>query len=104
MFNPQLLVPVVAQSSSSDGGSAVSLIVIVAIFGGLFLFMSFRQRRRMRDVEAFLGTLAVGDEVRSAGGVLGTIERLEEDHVVLLSETTTLRLAKRAIVAREDTP
>lgn len=98
MFIPQL----VGQSSSNDGGSAFSLIVIVAIFGGLFLFMSYRQRRRMRDVDAFLETLAVGDEVRSAGGLLGKITTLGEDHVVLKSEGTTLRLAKRAIVARVD--
>ena len=96
------IAPVIGQSSSSDGGSLVSLIVIIAIFGGLFLFMSYRQRRRLRDVDAFLETLAVGDAVRSAGGLIGTIKSLDGDDVVLRSEGTTLRLAKRAIVSRVD--
>ena len=96
------IAPVIGQSSSSDGGSLVSLIVIIAIFGGLFLFMSYRQRRRLRDVDAFLETLVVGDAVRSAGGLIGTIKSLDEDYVVLRSEGTTLRLAKRAIVSRVD--
>lgn len=95
---------IIAQSSSNDGGGLVSLIVIIAIFGGLFLFMSYRQRRRMREVDAFLETLTVGEEVRSAGGIIGTIRSLTDDQVVLDSEGTKLRLAKRAIVSRTEQP
>lgn len=80
----------------------MNLIVIIVIFGGLFLFMSLRQRKRLRDRTAFLATLQVGDEVRSYGGVLGTVESLDEEQVVLVSDGTRLRLVRAAIAARID--
>ena len=69
----------IAQSSGEAG--AFNLVLIVVIFGGLFLFMSLRQRKRLRERNAFLETLAVGDLVRTYGGVIATIESLTEDEV-----------------------
>ena len=90
----------IAQSSGDAAGGAFNLLFILVIFGGLFLFMSLRQRRRVRERNDFLGTLDVGDTVRSYGGVLGTIEEMTDDEVVLVSEGTRLRLVKAAIAAR----
>ena len=89
-------------AQASDGGSsgAFSLLLIVVIFGGLFLFTSVRQRRRVRDRDAFLETLAVGDEVRTYGGVIGNVEAIEDEHVLISSEGTRLRLVRAAIAAR----
>lgn len=91
-------------AQASDGGSsgAFSLLLIIVIFGGLFLFTSFRQRRRVRERDAFLETLAVGDEVRSFGGVVGRVEALDDEHVVISSEGTRLRLVRAAVAARVD--
>jgi preprotein translocase subunit YajC len=88
----------IAQTSSEAG--ALNLVLIVVIFGGLFLFMSLRQRRRLRERNAFLETLAVGDEVRTYGGVLATIQSITDDEVIVVSEGTTLRLVRAAIAAR----
>ena len=85
--------------TSSDGG-ALNLVLIVVIFGGLFLFMSLRQRRRLKERNAFLETLAVGDRVRTYGGVIATVRSMTEDEVVVVSEGTSLRLVRAAIVAR----
>ena len=92
----------IAQSSGEAAGGAFNLLFILVIFGGLFLFMSLRQRRRVRERGDFLSTLAVGDIVRTYGGVLGTIEQLDDEEVVLTSEQTRLRLVKAAIAARID--
>jgi preprotein translocase subunit YajC len=90
----------IAQASNDAAGGAFNLVLIVVIFGGLFLFMSLRQRRRLRERNEFLGTLKVGDLVRSFGGVIGTVESLDEEQVVLVSEGTRLRVARAAIAAR----
>ncbi len=90
----------IAQSSGDASSGAINLILIIVVFGGLFLFMSLRQRRRLRERTEFLSTLAVGDEVRSYGGVIGTIEWLDEEQVVVVSEGTRLRLVRAAIAAR----
>ena len=93
----------IAQSSGEAAGGAFNLLVIVVIFGGLFLFMSLRQRKRVRERDAFLSTLEEGDLVRSYGGLLGTIETLTEDELVLVSEGTRLRLLRASIAAKVDT-
>ena len=93
----------IAQSSGEAASGAFNLLLILVIFGGLLLFMSLRQRRRVRERNDFLSTLKVGDTVRSYGGVLGTIEELDDEEVILASEGTRLRLVKAAIAARIDT-
>lgn len=92
----------IAQASDGGNSGAFSLLLIIVIFGGLFLFTSFRQRRRVRERDAFLETLAVGDEVRSFGGVVGRVEALDDEHVVISSEGTRLRLVRAAVAARVD--
>jgi len=91
---------IIAQASESSSNGAFSLLLIVVIFGGLFLFSSLRQRRRVRERDAFLETLTVGDEIRSYGGVVGTVESLDDIHVVISSEGTRLRLVRAAVAAR----
>jgi preprotein translocase YajC subunit len=93
----------IAQTSSDASGGAFQLLLIIVIFGGLFLFMSLRQRRRLRERNEFLSTVAVGEEVRTFGGVVGTIEWMDEEQVVLVSEGTRLRLVRAAIAARIST-
>lgn len=90
----------IAQSSSDAASGAFNLLLIAVIFGGLFLFMSLRQRKRLRERNDFLGTLAVGDLVRSYGGVIGTVETLDEEEVIMVSEGTRLRVVRAAIAAR----
>ena len=54
--------------------------------------------------EGVLGDLRVGDEVLTAGGIYGTISRLDEDQVtVLIAPKTEVLVARRAIagVTRE---
>jgi preprotein translocase subunit YajC len=89
-----------AQNSGEASSGALNLLLIIVVFGGLFLFMSLRQRKRLRDRTEFLGTLQVGDRVRSYGGVVGTLESVDEEQVILDSEGTRLRLVRAAIAAR----
>jgi preprotein translocase subunit YajC len=54
-----------------------------------------------------LGDLRVGDEVLTAGGIYGTISRLDEDQVTVeIAPNTEVRVARRAIagVTREPEP
>ena len=89
-----------AQNSGDASSGALNLVLIIVVFGGLFLFMSLRQRKRLRERTEFLGTLQVGDLVRSYGGVVGTLEIIDGEQVILESEGTRLRLVRAAIAAR----
>lgn len=91
----------IAQSSSGDSGLG-SLLIIVIIFGALFMFMSYRQRKRGRERAEFLDSLQVGDEVRTIGGVIATIESIDDEALVVVSWGTRLRLVRGSIAARVD--
>ena len=93
----------IAQSSSSDSGF-VNLAIIVLVFGGLFVFMSYRQRKRGRQRAEFLTTLNSGDEVRTYGGVVGTIDSIDDEHLVIVSEGTRLRIVRAAVATKVDNP
>jgi len=74
----------------------------------LFWFLLIRpQRRRQVESDRMLGSLAVGKEVVTAGGLYGTITGMEEDEVRLeIADGVEVRVAKRAIagVLSEDEP
>ncbi|HAZ27999.1 TPA: preprotein translocase subunit YajC [Candidatus Acetothermia bacterium] len=79
--------------------SIIPLIVMLVAFAAIFYFLLIRpQRRRQKEHRDLLGSLKRGDRVMTAGGVLGTIEEIAEDSIVLTVEDGKLRLSKGSIV------
>jgi preprotein translocase subunit YajC len=76
------------------GGYIFILVILV-----LMWFLLIRpQRRRQQDSERLLGSLEVGQEVVTAGGLYGTITALDDDEArVEIADGVEVRLAKRAI-------
>ena len=91
---------------ASSGGSGFFLVIIVA-FLLLWLIVVRPQRKKQNRQQQMLGDLRVGDEVLTAGGIYGTVSRLEEDQVTVeIAPKTEVRVARRAIagVTREPEP
>ena len=91
---------------ASSGGSGFFLIIIVA-FLVLWLIVVRPQRKRQTQQREMLSDLRVGDEVLTAGGIYGTVSRLDEDSVTVeIAPKTEVRVARRAIagVTREPEP
>jgi preprotein translocase subunit YajC len=76
-------------------GGYIFIIVILI----LMWFLLIRpQRRRQQDSQRLIDSLAVGDEIVTAGGLYGTITDLEEDEArVEIADGIEVRVAKRAI-------
>jgi preprotein translocase subunit YajC len=76
------------------GGYIFILVVLV-----LMWFLLIRpQRRRQVESQRLLDSLAVGQEVVTAGGLYGTIMGLDGDEVRLqIADDVEVRVAKRAI-------
>jgi preprotein translocase subunit YajC len=82
---------------ASGGGAAVLPIIILA-FAALWLIVIRPQRRRQSQQQRMVSELHVGDEVLTAGGIYGTISRLDEDEVTVeIAPGTEVRVARRAI-------
>jgi preprotein translocase subunit YajC len=76
------------------GGYIFILVLLVAMW-----FLLIRpQRRRQMEAQRLLQSLAVGQEIVTAGGLYGTITALVDDEArVRIADGVEVRVAKRAI-------
>ena len=72
-----------AQSGQAQGGGIESMLLIVVMFGVLYFLMIRPQMKRAKEHKAMVETLQKGDEVVSAGGILGKVARINENYVTL---------------------
>ena len=81
----------------ADFSIFIFLGLMIAVF---WLFAIRPQRKRMREQEELTESLAIGQTVRTIGGIEGVVESLDESSVVLRVEDGKLRVTKRAIGSR----
>lgn len=82
---------------ATSGGAGFFLIIIIG-FAVLWLLVVRPQKRRQNEQKRMLSDLRVGDEVLTAGGIYGTVTRLEEDAVTVeIAPQLEVRVARRAI-------
>jgi preprotein translocase subunit YajC len=74
------------------------LIILVALFAAMWLFLIRPQRRRQVAQAQMQDALAEGDEILTAGGVYGTVRTIEDEVVSLeIAPGTIIRLDRRAV-------
>jgi preprotein translocase subunit YajC len=83
---------------ASGSGSSGILFIIVIAFLVLYLIVIRPQKRRQAQQQKLTSELNVGDEVLTAGGIYGTITRLEDDRVTVeIAPKLEVQVARRAI-------
>ena len=88
---------ILAQTDAAGGVSTIFLLVAMVAF---FFLISFPQRRMRKQAAALQESLAVGDKVRTAGGIHGRILSMDDRTVLIEVEVGKLRLERRAIAAK----
>ncbi len=90
---------VFAQESGGFGGTGS--LIFLALMIGVFYFLIIRpQRSRAKKQKDLSESLMIGHEVRTIGGIHGTVVSLEDDSVVISVEDGRLRISRRAIGSR----
>lgn len=92
-----------AQAAGGAAGAPnpiMSFLPLIILFG-IFYFMLIRpQMKRAKEQRAMISALAKGDEVLTSGGLLGRIEDIAEQFVVLeVAPNVTVKMQKQAISA-----
>jgi preprotein translocase subunit YajC len=77
-------------------GMIINLILVVAIFYFLLIVPQRREQKRHREM---LAALRPGDEVVTAGGIIGEIVQLKDDQVTQKSGDSRV-IVERARIAR----
>lgn len=65
-----------AQSNVGGGGMGM-LIMMVAIFAIMWLFMIRPQQKRQKEIRKFQNSLQEGTKVITGGGLYGTVKRID---------------------------
>ena len=72
-----------AQSAAGGTGGLLSFLPIVLMFVVLYFLMIRPQMKRQKEQKAMIDALAKGDEVITAGGILGKVTKVTEAYVTL---------------------
>ena len=88
-----------AAGPSTTEGSLMSMLPMLLIFVAVFYFLLIRpQQKRAKEQRELISSLSQGDEVVTNGGVLGTINKMSDDFVVLtIAENVNITLQKGSI-------
>ena len=89
-------------SQQADGGgspfSASSPLLMVALMFGVFYFVLWRpQSRERKKTESFRQNLKKGDKVWTQGGLVGMVDRVEDQSVTLDIGAGKVRILKQFV-------
>lgn len=88
-------------SGGPQGGSSVSFVMIFVIFFGFIYFAIWRpQNKRAKEQQNLLNLLAKGDEVMTAGGLLGRIAKISDQYIVLsIANNVDILMQKSSVIS-----
>jgi len=88
-----------AQSAGGGDPGFIGFLPIVLMFVLLYFLMIRPQMKRAKETKAMIEALQKGDEVVTAGGVVGRITRMGEQYLTLEIAPETEIVVQRAAVS-----
>jgi preprotein translocase subunit YajC len=95
-----LISPAYAQAAGSAESSLMSFLPLILMFVVLYFLMIRPQMKRAKEHKAMIGALNKGDEVITAGGVVGKITDVSEAYVTVdigSESPVTIHIQKQAV-------
>ncbi len=69
-----------------------TIIMLVIMFALLYFMMIRPENKRKKEAQAMRDSLAVGDEITSIGGIIGTICAVKENTIVIETGADRVRI------------
>lgn len=88
-----------AYAQGAQQGDSTSFIIMMVLMFGAFYFLLIRpQQKKAKAHTELVSNLAVGDEVLTAGGILGKISAVSDLYaVVKISDNTEIKIQKASV-------
>jgi preprotein translocase subunit YajC len=100
--NPMFISSAYAQTAAASGGTQgtlMSMLPLVLMFVVLYFVMIRPQMKKQKEHKAMIEALAKGDEVVTAGGMLGKVSKLGDAYIgVELAAGVEVQLQRSAVV------
>jgi len=86
-----------AQGAQQGGGTSF-IIMMVLMFAAFYFLLIRPQNKKQKQHQELVAGLQVGDEVLTAGGILGKITGVSEHYaVVAISDNTEIKIQKASV-------
>ena len=84
---------------AAEGGSLTSMLLPMAVIFGAFYFLLIRpQQKRQKAHTELVGALATGDEVLTAGGILGKVTAVSDHYAtVQIADNVEIKIQKSTV-------
>jgi preprotein translocase subunit YajC len=90
-----------AQAAAGAAGpnNMSQMLVMVALFGAFYFMLIRPQQKKAKEAREMVAKLAVGDEVVTAGGILGRITAAGDTYLSIeIARDTTIQLQRYQVV------
>ena len=88
-----------AASQGSAAGSFLSIAPLILIFVAFYFLMIRPQQKRMKTLQATIGSMKKGDTVVTAGGLVGKVVSVDDVYAnVEIAPTVKVKVVKATIV------
>jgi len=87
-----------AQGSQAAGDSTGFIIMMVLMFAAFYFLLIRPQQKKQKAHTELVAGLSVGDEILTAGGILGKITGVSDHYaVVQIGENTEIKIQKSTV-------
>lgn len=87
-----------APAAASGAGGIENILLIVAMFAVLYFLMIRPQMKRAKEHKIMIEGLQKGDEVITAGGVIGRVSKVDEQYIsVVIAANVEVQVQRAAV-------
>lgn len=97
-----LISPAFAQAAGAapQTDTLLTFLPMVAIFVVFYFLLIRPQQKKAKEARAMLEALSKGDEIVTAGGILGRIVKIDEQYVTVEVASNTQMVVQRSAVSQ----
>jgi preprotein translocase subunit YajC len=89
---------VFAEGAAASGSSASFMPMMIVMFVVLWFFMIRPEQKKQKDAVKMRDTVAKNDEIYTAGGIIGTVKKIEDDRVTIqIDKNSQMTILKSSI-------
>jgi preprotein translocase subunit YajC len=90
---------ILAASTKSSGTNLLPILIIVVLFGVLYMTMIRPQRNRQRQAQQMQNTVVPGQKIRTTAGIYGTVVSIDDQDVVVeVAPGVNIRMLRKAVM------
>ena len=89
-----------ATGAASQGDTLLTFLPMIAIFVVFYFLLIRPQQKKQKEARAMLDALEKGNEVVTAGGILGRIVKIDEQYVTVEIAPNTQMIVQRGAISQ----